>query len=82
MKTAPSRSMSGNSELLSSKLHEGIQSNINMPGATSNREQSHINIDNIEEMVKHSSTKKIAELVDQHPEEAVSIIRSWMYSDK
>ncbi len=45
-------------------------------------EQSLINIDQIEGMVKHSSIKKIAELVDRHPEEAVSIIRTWMYSDK
>lgn len=45
-------------------------------------EQSLINIDQIEGMVKQSSIKKIAELVDRHPEEAVSIIRTWMYSDK
>jgi flagellar M-ring protein FliF len=45
-------------------------------------EQSLINIDQIEGMVQQSSIKKIAELVDRHPEEAVSIIRTWMYSDK
>ena len=45
-------------------------------------EQSLINVDQIEGMVKHSSIKKIAELVDRHPEEAVSIVRTWMYSDK
>jgi flagellar M-ring protein FliF len=48
----------------------------------SRQEQSHINIDQIEGMVKHSPIKKIAELVDRHPEEAVSIIRAWMYSGK
>ncbi len=32
--------------------------------------------------VKDSSVKKIREIVDKHPEEAVSILRSWMYADK
>ena len=32
--------------------------------------------------VKDSSMKKIREIVDKHPEEAVSILRSWMYADK
>jgi flagellar M-ring protein FliF len=45
-------------------------------------EQSLINIDQIEGMVQQSSIKKIAELVDRHPDEAVSIIRTWMYSDR
>lgn len=39
-------------------------------------------IDQLDERVKHSPIKKIAELVDRHPEEAVSIIRSWMSMDK
>ncbi len=43
---------------------------------------SKINVDQIESMVQQSSIKKIAELVDLHPQEAVSIIRTWMYSDK
>ncbi len=32
--------------------------------------------------VKDSSVKKIREIIDKHPEEAVSILRSWMYADK
>lgn len=39
-------------------------------------------IDQLDEKVKHAPLKKIAELVDRHPEEAVSIIRSWMSLDK
>ncbi|MCE2716791.1 MAG: flagellar basal-body MS-ring/collar protein FliF [Pseudomonadota bacterium] len=45
-------------------------------------EDTLIAIDQIDEKVKHSPIKKIAELVDRHPEEAVSIIRSWMSLDK
>ncbi|MCX7351725.1 MAG: flagellar basal-body MS-ring/collar protein FliF [Proteobacteria bacterium] len=84
MRTTSSRSLSGNSEILSdssTKIHVENQSNTNR-STDSKQAQPPINIDHIEGMVNQSSTKKIAELVDRHPEEAVSIIRSWMYSDK
>lgn len=42
-------------------------------------EESIINIDQIEGLVQQSSIKKIGELVERHPEEAVAIIRSWMH---
>ena len=45
-------------------------------------DQSTINLDRIENLAQQSSTRKIAELIDRHPEEALSIIRTWMYSDK
>lgn len=41
-----------------------------------------IDIAKVEGRVKASSVRKIGEIIDQHPEEAVSIIRSWMYSDE
>lgn len=41
-----------------------------------------IDIAKVEGRVKASSVRKIGEIIDQHPEEAVSIIRSWMYSDQ
>ena len=84
MRTTSSRSLSGNSEILSdssTKIHVENQSNTNR-STDSKQAQPPINIDHIEGMVNQSSTKKIAELVNRHPEEAVSIIRSWMYSDK
>ncbi len=84
MRTTSSRSLSGNSEILSdssTKIHVENQSNTSR-STDSKQAQPPINIDHIEGMVNQSSTKKIAELVDRHPEEAVSIIRSWMYSDK
>jgi len=40
-----------------------------------------VNIAMIEGRVKASSTRKLVELIDRHPEEAVSILRSWMYQD-
>lgn len=41
--------------------------------------RSMIDIARIEGQVKASSLKKIGEIVDKHPEEAVSIIRNWLY---
>lgn len=43
--------------------------------------ESMIDIAHIEGRVKASSMKKIGEIIDKHPEEAVSILRNWMYQD-
>ena len=40
-----------------------------------------IDINRVEGRVKASSMKKIGEIVEKHPEEAVSIVRSWMYQE-
>ncbi len=40
-----------------------------------------IDIDKVEGRVKASSIRKIGEIVDKHPEEALSIIRNWMYQE-
>ena len=40
-----------------------------------------IDIANIEGRVKASSLKKIGEIIEKHPEEAVSILRNWMYQE-
>lgn len=44
-------------------------------------EESMINLSNIEGRVKASSLRKIGEIIDKHPEEAVSIMRTWMYQE-
>jgi len=44
-------------------------------------DEAMIDIGSIEGRVKASSLKKIGEIVDKHPDEAVSIIRSWMYQE-
>lgn len=40
-----------------------------------------IDISQIEGRVQASSIKKVGEIVDKHPDEAVSIMRSWMYQE-
>ena len=40
-----------------------------------------IDIDLVEGRVKASSVKKVGEIVEKHPEEALSIVRSWMYQE-
>ncbi|MEK9724353.1 MAG: flagellar basal-body MS-ring/collar protein FliF [Rhodospirillaceae bacterium] len=40
-----------------------------------------IDIDRIEGRVKASSVKKVGEIVDKHPDEALSIVRAWMYQE-
>ncbi|WP_232314842.1 amidase family protein [Oceanibaculum pacificum] len=41
-----------------------------------------IDITRVEGRVRASSLRKIGEIVDKHPEEAVSILRNWMYQDQ
>ena len=40
-----------------------------------------IDINQVEGRVKASSLKKIGEIIDKHPEETVSIIRTWMFQE-
>ena len=39
-----------------------------------------IDIDRIEGRVKASMITKVGEIIDNHPDEALSIVRGWMYS--
>lgn len=43
--------------------------------------ESAIDMSQVEGRVRESSVKKIGEIVERHPEEAVNIIRNWMYRD-
>lgn len=40
-----------------------------------------IDISKVEGRVRASSVKKIGEIVDKHPDEAVAIIRNWLYAE-
>lgn len=40
-----------------------------------------IDLNKVEGRVRASSIRKIGEIVDKHPEEAVAIIRSWLYQE-
>ena len=52
------------------------------PNMTEYVNEDAINFDQVEGRVRASSLKKIGEIVDKHPSEAVSIIRGWMYQEK
>lgn len=41
-----------------------------------------ISMDQVEGRVKESSLRKIADIVEKHPEEAVAILRNWLYQDQ
>lgn len=40
-----------------------------------------VSVQNIDGRVRASSLKRIGEIIDKHPEEAVTILRSWMYEE-
>lgn len=48
-------------------------------GAPATMENALIDIEKIDGQVKASSIKKVASLVEQHPEESISILRSWLH---
>lgn len=50
------------------------------PGGVDDGEEL-INLSQVEGRVKASSVKKIGEIVEKHPEEALSIIRNWLYQE-
>jgi len=41
-----------------------------------------IDIAKVEGQVKTSALKKVGEIVEKHPDEAVAILRNWLYHDK
>ena len=45
-------------------------------------EESLIDIGQVEGRVRASSLHKVGEIIEKHPDEAVSIIRSWMYQEQ
>jgi flagellar M-ring protein FliF len=59
---------------------DGSTAMVQGPSTTDEIERM-IDIGQIEGQVRASSIKKISELVSKHPEEAVGIMRGWMYQD-
>lgn len=55
--------------------------NMGMDNASGNEFEDMIDLERIEGRVKASSVKKVGEIVHKHPEEALSIIRSWLYQE-
>lgn len=61
-------------------LNYQIADNVAATGLVPSPEQEQrIDIARIEGQVKASSVKKVSEFVDRHPEESVSILRSWLH---
>jgi flagellar M-ring protein FliF len=53
-----------------------------VPGAEEDEDLDElIDIDKVEGRVKASSLRKISDIVDKHPEEALSIVRTWLYQE-
>jgi len=44
--------------------------------------QRNLDLSHIDGQVKDSSLKQIADIVDRHPDEAVAILRTWLYQDR
>ena len=40
-----------------------------------------IDVNKIEGRVRDSSIRKIGEIIQKHPDEAVTILRNWLYQD-
>jgi len=51
------------------------------PPAMEDQFEELIDIDRVEGRVRASSVKKVGEIVEKHPEEALSIIRNWLYQE-
>ena len=52
-----------------------------MPEAETEKFEEMIDIERIEGRVKASSVKRVGEIVEKHPAEALAIVRTWMYQE-
>ena len=52
---------------------------LSLPGQSGSDMDQRIDIARIEGQVKVSSVKRVAEFVEKHPDESVSILRSWLH---
>jgi flagellar M-ring protein FliF len=66
-----------NQGMLPSGGNSGIAGALGAPAGMT--PESQIDLAQVEGRVRESTVKKVGEIVDKHPEEAVNIIRNWMY---
>jgi flagellar M-ring protein FliF len=59
----------------------GLPATASVAGTALDAVEQMIDISQVEGRVRASSIKKIGEIVEKHPEEAVAIVRSWMYQN-
>ena len=60
----------------------GMMGEGGMVAAGDQQEVSLIDINQVEGRVRASSLRKVGEIIEKHPDEAVSIIRNWMYEEQ
>jgi flagellar M-ring protein FliF len=68
-------------EAVASQLAHQAQQLAIAGGQPQDEIESMIDIANVEGRVKESALKKVGTLVDRHPDEAVAVMRNWLYSD-
>jgi flagellar M-ring protein FliF len=76
--TGPSMGGAGGLPALPGGVATGVAATAVASNSLDNVDQM-IDISQVEGRVRASSIKKIGEIVEKHPEEAVAIVRSWMY---
>ena len=52
-----------------------------MPPMAPSQLDNTINVANVEGRMKVSSMKRVGEIVDSHPDEALNIIRNWIHQE-
>lgn len=69
----------GGADLVHAQMMDGGGENLAISGPGGEGMDQKIDIARIEGQVKASSVKRVAEFVERHPEESVSIVRTWLH---
>ncbi|MGB9151458.1 MAG: flagellar basal-body MS-ring/collar protein FliF [Alphaproteobacteria bacterium] len=73
--------MSGGMAQLAAPGGTGVSTSDAAAEAAESEFERMIDISRVEGRVKASSLRKVGEIVDKHPDEAISILRNWMYQE-
>ena len=49
-----------------------------LAGGDAGEDESMVNIGNVDGQMRASALRRLAELVERHPEESLTIVRAWM----
>ena len=75
--TSPMLMAPGGGGAMQSAMSGGGSGNLALPGP--GEVEQRIDIARIEGQVKASSVKRVSEFVDNHPDQSVSILRTWLH---
>jgi flagellar M-ring protein FliF len=67
---------------MSDDMPRSTSSLLSAAGQAMLTDESMVNMQNVEGQIRASAMKKLTELVEQHPEASLSIMRSWMMADE